>query len=283
MKTRKTEMFLSIIIPCKNRNKELNALVNNISAQIGNNNDVEIIIVDDCSKSPLRIATRTSVSEIKLVRNKTPCGANISRKRGFLISRGKYIHFHDSDDDFSSNWLKVIRQTISIKGKIDILVTPRNVIQANGECRVQKLPHLNKIFRSPGRLGRSLLFDNVIGPLSGVVFHRSVVSSFTFHDVTASQDWLMYDEAARVSKLFMYTEKTHIIQNQNSRDRISYNSWARVRGYVSTARIRFKKKFLRKLMSRMYCSLATEDVAPLIRVKFPTIKRRVLLFLAGSL
>ena len=99
--------LLSIVIPAFNRQLRLNKLLADLFDATEANNfqsEVEIIVVDDFSTD--RLSIPDSPLNVTLIRNQKNLGAALSREKGLLKCKGKFIHFHDSDDSIVDNWLE---------------------------------------------------------------------------------------------------------------------------------------------------------------------------------
>ncbi len=74
--------------------------------------DIELIIVDDCSKddSFMKAKEYASKSPLKtvVVRNEKNSGPGVSRNNGIDLATGDYITFADSDDYFADNYTEVL-------------------------------------------------------------------------------------------------------------------------------------------------------------------------------
>ena len=100
-------MLLSIIIPTYNRNEKVDRILKELSKQI--TNEVEVIVVDDCSKIPYK----TPFNWVKVINLKENSGgASVPRNIGLDNATGKYIAFIDSDDMIKPNYIsKILEKT----------------------------------------------------------------------------------------------------------------------------------------------------------------------------
>ena len=100
-------MLLSIIIPTYNRNAKVDRILKELSRQI--TNEVEVIVVDDCSKIPYK----TPFNWVKVINLKENSGgASVPRNIGLDNATGKYIAFIDSDDMIKPNYIsKILEKT----------------------------------------------------------------------------------------------------------------------------------------------------------------------------
>jgi glycosyltransferase involved in cell wall biosynthesis len=99
---------ISIISPLFNNDRYILRFLNNIQFQ--NFINLEIILIDDCSKdNSIKIIEEYKKYDkrIILIKNKKNRGTFISRNLGVLYSNGKYIIIPDPDDILSKNILNI--------------------------------------------------------------------------------------------------------------------------------------------------------------------------------
>ena len=89
--------LVSVVIPAYNCAGTIRQAVESALAQ---DVDLEIIVIDDCSKDGLaRVMADYAQSPVVFyVKNEKNCGAAGSRNRGVSLARGKYTAFLDADD-----------------------------------------------------------------------------------------------------------------------------------------------------------------------------------------
>lgn len=107
--------FLSIIIPVYNDREHLGNALYSILTQDEPINDIEIIIVDDCSNcdyDDIIAEYGTKGLEIKYIRNEVNVGAGVARENGIEVAQGEYISFLDSDDCFCYDMLTELKAAI---------------------------------------------------------------------------------------------------------------------------------------------------------------------------
>lgn len=265
---------ISIIIPTYNRVNMLRELLSQINTQARHfTSTIEIIIVDDNSPVPIVLEHNLDNVNIILIRNEINVGANRSRKIGFQHSTGEIIHFHDSDDLIGPSWLSMIFNKFHADDELDLLVTSR--IEHDLQKQKSKLittNRLSKIVCNVDRLRKVQYIINRLGPLGGVTFRRRIVEKFQFHNVRASQDWLMYDDALALTQNVLLDPSNYFIFNKRNSDRISKKPMNRLRGYVSVARKRFNSKATQKFMARIYCVQGARDLAGFVNIKYYFVK-----------
>ena len=99
---------ISIISAIYNRERFILRLLSSIQNQSFNN--IEIILVDDCSTDNSAIIIKEYKKRderIILIKNKKNKGTFVARNIGVLYSKGKYLIFPDPDDIISKNILKI--------------------------------------------------------------------------------------------------------------------------------------------------------------------------------
>jgi len=115
--------FLSVIIPVYNTKIKLLKKCIHSVAQL-NINDVEIIIIDDCSNSKTQLfLKKLRKINIKVYRNQKNKGISYSRNFGVKVSNSEYITFVDSDDYVFGKKFDEIKYSIIENKNPDITVT----------------------------------------------------------------------------------------------------------------------------------------------------------------
>ncbi len=97
MKSKKP--LFSIIIPTYNSERTIKSSILSIFRQ--NLNDIEIIIIDDCSTDKTINSIKNIIGKkisYKIFKQKKNKGVSNCRNKGIKIARGEYIIFLDSDD-----------------------------------------------------------------------------------------------------------------------------------------------------------------------------------------
>ena len=263
-------MILSVIIPCRGRQENLNLLLSQIIFLSNERRDIEIIVVDDGTHPPLKIDYE---NRVKLLRHNFGRGAPAARELGLLNASGKYIHFHDSDDLLGHEWLDRTLSAIQQVPPPDLVVTSRLVMEVDGTIAFWSVKRVANIAKTPAHLRSYQRFINRIGPLGGVTFSRKAAEAITFHRSSASQDWLMYDGALAASGAVHFDSKNYFVQNRTSNIRISSNAWSRARGYVFAANVRFSSPRMRRFAARLYCVHGTTVLSPIVNVRYRWLKR----------
>ena len=97
---------VSIIIPYYKKINFIGETLKSIFAQTYKNFEV-ILIYDDPARSDLKkLKEKIGKKKIKLLMNRYNIGAGLSRNKGALNAKGKYLAFIDADDIWDKNKLK---------------------------------------------------------------------------------------------------------------------------------------------------------------------------------
>ena len=135
------KIIISIIIPVYNSERFLQDCLDSVLVQ--NSNNIEIIIIDDCSTDNSNQICNLyceNNDNIYLITNKTRVGVSSSRNIGLAIAGGKYIIFLDSDDLLIKNTIKKLIIFLNNFKIVDIVVIKKHLIK-----RGNKLINSNEI------------------------------------------------------------------------------------------------------------------------------------------
>jgi glycosyltransferase involved in cell wall biosynthesis len=107
-KSKKSNAFISIVVPIYNTDKYLRQCVDSIIGQTFS--DFELILVDDGSsdKSPKICDSYARKDDRVTVIHQPNGGQTKARKAGLNVAKGEYIYFVDSDDWLELNALDVV-------------------------------------------------------------------------------------------------------------------------------------------------------------------------------
>lgn len=97
--------MVSVVVPVYNAEKTIEKCVESI--EVNSYKDVEIILVEDCSKDNSWEICKKLVekySNIKIVRNERNRGVSYTRNQGIKAATGEYTMFVDSDDWIAENY-----------------------------------------------------------------------------------------------------------------------------------------------------------------------------------
>ena len=133
--------FWTVCIPCYNPDERLETLLKSIEAQ-NCNDDIEVVIVDDCSTIDFQ-PTLDKFKDLHIFKYNTEIngGPGPSRQRGIEHATGEWITFIDQDDEFLPDVFSQIREKIEEFPEIKTMVnTPFYIINAKTKETTQYLP-----------------------------------------------------------------------------------------------------------------------------------------------
>jgi len=104
-----TELFVSVIVACRNEEKSLPLLITDILSQEYNSDHFELIVVDDNSiDSSYETAMEYNNSKNLIVLKNKGCGKKKAIRTGVEACRGSLIVTTDADCRMDKEWLKTI-------------------------------------------------------------------------------------------------------------------------------------------------------------------------------
>lgn len=151
---------ISIIIPTYNSENTIEKCINSLIEQTYKN--LEIIVIDDCSRDNTLNILKKYKNNIILIKNKKNVGPGASRNKGLKVCSGKYIGFVDSDDYVEKTMYKKLAQEMS--KNVDLVCCGRTNITANTKKEIiNKTKETNpKIFNSTSNYNCDKLFKKSI-------------------------------------------------------------------------------------------------------------------------
>ena len=147
---------VSIISPVYNRKEFILRFLRSVQNQ--KFNDIEIMLIDDCSidnSSKLIVKYQENDERIILIKNKKNKGTLISRTIGALKSRGEYLIFPDPDDIISKN---IINFCYNFIRKYNYEMLRFNLFTGN-----------------------SIFFQNIVDGLESKIIKQPELSTFLFY------------------------------------------------------------------------------------------------------
>lgn len=132
MKTK--DKMVSVIIPAYNREDTIDRSIRSVLAQTYDN--LEVIVVDDCSTDATRrVVDSVGDRRIHLICHDKNKGANAARNRGIVESKGEYIAFQDSDDEWLPEKLEMQIKLMEEHGYL-ACYCPYNLYENDAVCVV---------------------------------------------------------------------------------------------------------------------------------------------------
>lgn len=152
--------LISIIIPLYNREDKIKRAISSAIHQTYSN--IEIIVVDDCSKdNSIKVIQEFMKQDprIHLYVNEHNQGPNFTRNYGIKKSSGKYIAFLDSDDEFKHNAIEFLWKKMKQSSPKVGVIYPGVQVNTNGKIK-------NSYFKFRGNIFKKLLTHGIIGGYS---------------------------------------------------------------------------------------------------------------------
>lgn len=140
---------ISVIVPAYNASGKLRECVDSILNQTYK--DLEIIIVDDCSKDDtfkIMEDYAEKDSRVKILKNEMNRGAGYTRNQGLDIATGSYITFVDSDDYLELDTYEAVIRAIKENNNPDVVRFDQNSFLEFGNFRVSLNFFTNNIFNN---------------------------------------------------------------------------------------------------------------------------------------
>jgi glycosyltransferase involved in cell wall biosynthesis len=149
--------LISVIIPTFNRAYSLPRAINSALNQTHGN--VEVIVVDDGSTDETEELTKSTYAtepRVRMVRQAN-AGVSAARNHGLALSKGEFISFLDSDDEWYLWKLSVELACLNFVPDAGMIWTDMDAIGPDGT--VVKHKYLKTMYGAYQRLGGRSLFD----------------------------------------------------------------------------------------------------------------------------
>lgn len=219
---------VSVIIPSHNRERYLSRAIRSVLEQT--HRDFELLVVDDGSTDNTR-ATVASLadSRIRYLRLSRNRGAACARNRGVAESRGEYVAFLDSDDE----WLPA-----KLEKQLDLFhrSSPRvGLIYTGAHCSAPGTRPYRRHPRHSGDVHGTLLRRNIVsGSTSSVMIRRHVFESVGGFDesLPARQDRDLWLRISRHHEFDFVRECLVRLDLGTDRERITSNHESFLRGWA---------------------------------------------------
>ena len=217
--------LVSIIMPTFNRYNPLKRAIQSVITQTFS--DYELIVIDDASAvSPFSLTTEFKDDRIKFIRHSQNRGGAAARNTGIIASKGKYIAFLDSDDEWVPEKLAhQIKRLEAESQNVGAHYCGYESISFEGAVLGRCLPIPSEKFN------HRLYAENIIGPLSGVVVRRKALNDCGMFDesLPSCQDWDLY---IRIAQKFVFVFSPLVLFKYHiSKNSITKNFLAKADGH----------------------------------------------------
>jgi glycosyltransferase involved in cell wall biosynthesis len=200
---------VSVIMPCFNHALFVEKSIESVLAQsVG---DLELIVVDDCSRDHSReIIAQYAKNDrrVRAIQHERNLGASRSRNDGIRVAEGEYLAFCDADDIWMPTKLARQLELMETHPMHDVAYCDAEIIDEHGERTGERFSHE---FPVPGD-GSGRLFDelctrNFINMQTVVLRRKSLGATARFDEhIKWVEDWLFWVRIAQ-DHSFIYTKE----------------------------------------------------------------------------
>jgi glycosyltransferase involved in cell wall biosynthesis len=248
---------VSVIIPTYNREDLICKPIRSVLNQSYQN--FEIIVVDDHSTDDTeKVVEGINDSRIRYIRHQRNSGAAVARNTGIENSKGAYVAFLDSDDEWLPEKLEMQLNLFQKCGsEVGCIYTGLAAVDKFNQVKSVKIPSYRGFLRD------RLLYSNCIGTPSTVMVKRNYleqVQGFDPNMPSFIEDvdlWLRLSEHCQFEVL---PEVLTLYSDNNSGDRLTLNHKLVVEGILSF----IKKHHSRSIFCRSeqrQSKLSNRDIA----------------------
>ena len=213
--------LISIIVPVYNTEKYLPKCLDSILNQ--NNENIEIIVVNDCSPNNCNEIVNDYIKRydnIKLIENKNNLGLYNTRLVGIKEAKGKYVMHVDSDDYILPNSLN---ELIKIINEDDYDIIAFNCLIEDDKGNIYESPPQNKILQEKIIYDKNEMYEELfLGSLpesnATKVFKRELYSCLDYvnRNIVFQEDYLAIIQLIFSSKAIRLTSRECYIYYQRS-------------------------------------------------------------------
>lgn len=209
--------LFSIVIPAYNREKVITRAIDSILKQTID--DYEIIVVDDgSSDNTEKVVKAYSTNKIKYILQENQ-GATSARNTGIVNSKGKYISFLDSDDEWMTNMLEKQLSCFENDKSVGLVYSNFMIAYPDGH-----LDNFSKQLGIEGNVYADILKQGYLAPTSVISVRTECFDKVGLFDkdLPASQD---DDICFRLSKVYAikYIPEVMAYLHTDTGNRISTN------------------------------------------------------------
>jgi glycosyltransferase involved in cell wall biosynthesis len=201
------EPIISVIIPTYNRAHTIRRAINSVLNQTYKN--MEIIVVDDASSDNTEeIVKSINDNRIIFIKHDSNKGGAAARNTGIKASKGNYVAFQDSDDEWYPEKLQ-LQTAVLFKAPLEVGVCYSSFIRINKDKR-QVIPKGNS-HKFEGYIFKKMLRDNFVTTQTALVKKKCFDRIGMFDEsLPRLQDWELW---LRISKYydFIYLSKPLVV------------------------------------------------------------------------
>lgn len=226
--------LVSVIMPIYGTERFLESAIRSVLAQTCQ--DIELILLNDSSPGdPSPVISRFDDERIVYMEHENG-GPSYTRNRGVKESRGRYVAFLDSDDEWLPEKLALQLAVMEAEPTVDVVYTQRQTIDENGNQIYGYSPRLFS-----GNILNELYVDNFVC-MSSTLLRRSVfdLSGFLDESLRMSEDFDFWLRVACNHRFFALEEP--LVRYRVHQEQVSGKTDYRVQ-VVWEIRERFDREF----------------------------------------
>lgn len=238
--------MVSVIIPTYRRYEMLREAVNSVLVQTYQ--DIEIIVVDDCSGDDTAQIAAIS-PKIKYLCNERNSGPGYSRRRGLALSRGEFIVFLD-DDDYYTDFSFYTKAAKILEDEPECIFVAANAMVSHEYDGTQAEDRLNVVGLMDAAdylQGFPFTFKKPHSTFTSV-FRRSALLTSGADDMEMLNDMPLYMRTLTAGGTVFFMEDTIGVYRMHSSNISKAMTWDFIRAnleekYVVKQLIEYKKLF----------------------------------------
>jgi glycosyltransferase involved in cell wall biosynthesis len=222
-------ILVSVIIPVYNRCDLLPRTLNSALGQT--HKSLEILVVDDGSEEDVgAVVDAFSDDRLKYIRSDVNKGISEARNNGIKNSKGRYVAFLDSDDEWFDKKIEMQLSDLRKKGPEYGASYCKTEFFDDEESAVVRYSE----FEREGNLLRDLTMRNPITSLSSVMVERRMLEKVGGFNgkMNCLEDWELWIRLARVT-LYAYLGDVMVRYHIHSKGRMSENIPATISSLVT--------------------------------------------------
>lgn len=221
MESCEERILVSVIIPLYNRENYIEKSVKSVLDQTYG--DLEVIVVDDCSKdSSVEVVKKiqTQDKRVKLICCETNGGACRARNIGIDHANGEYIAFQDSDDCWHKDKLEKSLDALRREDADLVFCALSREEVKNGKTYKEVIPVFN--LNEENNKFERLLYNNYISTQT-IVAKSEIFKEIHFDEnFPRFQDWELMIQVLKNNYRVYYLQET-LVDSFVLGDSISYN------------------------------------------------------------
>jgi len=244
--------LVSVVIPTYNRALLLSRAIKSVLNQTYLN--FEIIVVDDCSTDSTESVVKGFHDDrIRYIRHEKNQGASTARNNGIMASKGEYIAFQDSDDEWLSTKLEKQVNSFSFAPRdLGVVYTSFWLIDQGKKTLIPS----SDMKQTEGKIYTALLKKNFVNTPTAVVRKECFEKVGMFENIPRLQDWELW---LRISKYYYFKHLSEpLVTAHRQPDSISRNTDALISAWnyiLSKHFAEISKE--KKLLSKHYFGIGT--------------------------